>query len=264
MKQRGHKDLFVYMAESEPSPFVHFLSYTDEKENLSKFLAQEIITQSKNSTIKVLDVGCGDASLATSAIARSECGSRIEYIGIEPAGMNVTFAEENLKKMHIEGRIINDYFDEDKLNGAFDLSIASNLYHLEMDEIPSFLQHLRRATSSFGYAYFIYRGESDDILKFRREFEPLLHSEYKQPRTMRDVRRACKGEVLHSPPEAIHSKLIFPESRKEREKLFEFILNISVGQLNRDFIENLHRYVEEKKSVFHTQQVVIKIKGTAQ
>ena len=98
----------------------------------------------------VLELGCGDASLLSSALQ----GTEIEtYCGVDISHYALANAEENMRMHHCNKRIIEgDLLEEvEKFGAEFDVIVAGySFHHLRKEEKGQFFKKCRAALKSRG------------------------------------------------------------------------------------------------------------------
>jgi SAM-dependent methyltransferase len=257
-EQRAFNDLSVYEATGECSPFSVFLRYTNEKAMVGKYLATEFSGLAGKERVSVLDVGCGDGSLAAAALEGSLIPvEAVDYHGIDPVAFNTTQAGRLLDTKNIKGTLMTAPFEGCTLFGNYDIILASNLYHMDTADVPGFVLRLQELLAPSGKAYFIYRADHDDVLDFRRTFEAPLYATFREPRTIKDVLSACESKVRHERIDHIRASLQIPEDAFYSHKIIEFILNTPTDRLEDDVLNDINAYFVQRSGNLNTMQAVM-------
>jgi hypothetical protein len=261
--KRDHKDLYVYEPSGGSSPFEVFLGHTNEKREMSKFLGAQVIALDSVEELRILDIGSGDSSLAMSMLTASGKDlSTITYEAVEPVEHNTSLARRSLASLSIANCIHETRFEDyrPQVGKAYEMILASNLYHLTLDEIPDFIVQARSMlVPSTGLLYFVYRDSADDILEFRSIFESRMYGkDFIRPRTINDVfGRLSEHKIAHQSSYSVGSELKFPQDPLVYNKLVEFILNHDPRTLGQGLQDEIHQYLEVKNFALNTRHAVV-------
>lgn len=257
-KQRPHNDLYVYKSTpAEESPFETYVRNSNEKNVVASYIRTRAMTLgTQPGRISVLDIGCGDGSLAVNAF--SQVSIDVNYTGVEPATNLCTVAHQALNAHLPEPHFINDYFSPELLGDAkYQIIIASNLYHLGIDEVAEFIRQARSLLAKDGELLFIYRGTDDGIAQFRLRFESLLYEDYRLPRNVEDILLACKiAGLSYSSVDDLIAKVTLPENA-EALRIIEFIMNLGVADLPDGMLTEMLEYVSLHNRELTSTQTVI-------
>jgi len=259
--QRDIKDLYVYEPNQleNSSPFEVFLAHTDEKEQLGKLLVDRI-SQLPSTEIALLDVGCGDGSLAASLLA-GLTEKDTSYTGIDPVQFNIDKAAANLQHTHSEIQLRTVGFEDFQAPTKYDVIIASNLYHLGEHEVVDFIHRLQTMLLSTGVGYFIYRDDQDDILTMRQQFESRLYEDFRLPRTARMVINAClSNDITIDNISRLEASIHIPDDKKLKAKILEFIFNRTLDSMPETMQSDIDHFVTARKNTFTTAQKILQFK----
>ena len=264
--QRQLQDVQIYDSKSAESPFMAFLKATNEKTILANKISNIVACNRPKSTenLNILDIGCGDGSMSSMYVkALQNKFNQINFTGIDPVKYNVSKAIENFKTIKTQSTFLINTYDHNFFESQkFDLIIASNLYYLDIAEIPEFINQTSELLSQTGIMLFIYRGPDDQLLEFRNLFERMIYGEYRKPRTMNDVIKTCNKDKLHyQGPISCNSKLSFPKNKQAKDKIIEFILNRDIVDIDRQILELIYHYICKNDGNFKTTQQIIIVKN---
>lgn len=251
--QRDHNDLFVYQNQAaSESAFEVFLRNTTEKAALASYIASKIEEINRPSPgLSILDVGCGDASLLT--LTGKQTSRPFFYTGIEPVPQLCQQAIQNISQTTSSFIVLNEPYGLTALApNSQDLIVASNLYHLHIEEVPLFLLSLKSLLKPGGCILFVYRsGESDGITQFRLRFESLFYEDYRLPRNANDILNICEaGGITGLGPETISSKVIFPEG-EDTDRIIEFIMNMDISNIPQPMRSEMEEFL-----VMHGRELI--------
>lgn len=257
--QRAYSDLFVYESEDfGKTPFDAFLECTDEKLVMGGFIGAKLDNiQAQGQTLRLLDIGCGDGSLAAQAIAAST--QSVEYTGLDPVSSSVEKAKTALGEQGVASVVFQAKFEECDLGDQkFDAILASNLYHLSTEDIPSFLRRAGGLLYPHGNTFFVYRANNDDILDMRRRFEKPLYEDFREPRTIHHVMQAChQVDLPYGSVEEVTATVEIPTDDTRRQKVIEFILNRSVASLDPVTLDHIRAFTEARHNSLRSVQAVM-------
>ncbi len=130
--------------------------------------------------LRVLDLGCGDGSMASSGLSNSRVAA---YVGVDLSedALAKLMEREGLgtNRRAIRGSIPDEF---DKVSGeSFDLVIASySLHHFRSSVKESVLREIHRLLSSAGCFVWIdiYRRGQDSREEYLRRIDRLIHEEW--------------------------------------------------------------------------------------
>jgi hypothetical protein len=155
-------------------------------------------------------------------------------------------------------------FEDSKLptNDKFDSIIASNLYHIELSEIPGFIELLKGSLNEGGQVYFLYRADNDDLVEMQRSCDPIITGENSRVRTMDDVCLALENTgISHNRRGALDSVVDFNNPDIDVEKVIEFILNYKYHDIPSEAKDVIFNMLVSKNGQLLSKQEIIEIQN---
>ncbi len=145
--------------------------------------------------LRVLDLGCGDGSMASTGLSNSRVGA---YVGVDLSedALSKLMEREGLgsNRRTIRGSIPDEF--EKVCGESFDLVIASySLHHFDSSVKENVLREIHRLLSSVGCFVWIdiYRRGEDSREEYLRRIDRLIHEEW-IPMPL-DAREASLGHI---------------------------------------------------------------------
>lgn len=242
--------------KEDVTPFEVYLKYSNEKETSIKQLSKIL---SNLNPKKILDVGCGDGTYLLNSLSNNK---DIDITLLEPSKDLYSKLKENTK--HTRYKCINQTFEQFYENNeqAFDLVLASHLYHFTQEEYNILISQLTSLLEDKGTLIWIERG-IDDITDFKKKFKTkLLPNRYPnnwEPRNYEKALGILKEKSSDTHLVLNNSVLEFPykENLDDVIAIVEFYLNIDWSSIPKDIQEEILSYISSKKGIFNQGEGIV-------
>ena len=216
--------------------------------------------------LKILDVGCGDGSLLSGTLSTLKDRSgipQVTYHGIDPIELNTARSQVNftLDHPHTDTLFFNlGYESFAPENNEYDFIVASNLYHLDLCEVPSFVKSLQNRLGKGGAIYFIYRAEKDELVDLQRICDPLILGYEKEVRTIKDITSSLSAVGIgYEDMGTIESKVNLKSPDANRNKVLEFILNYEYQKAPDELKLKAEGFIGERNGTLISRQGILRI-----
>lgn len=257
---------------SEKNPYETFLSFSNSKKQVSKYLS-ELLNKYASTisvpTLSILDIGCGTGDIIVESLENLlRFGCKINLTGLDLSSDMIGRYKQTLEMF--QGRISNlefikSHWLEAEINFKYYIEIASHI-HIDRKD-PSFwiikmMQNLERD----GIMVFV--NNTDDVLnEFKNKFRPRIfgEGEFKAypPLLSDDVKKFVmdmyQGEV-NIEEIVVPVTITFPEVNSEDfRKLLSFLIgkNTQWDTLENDIRKEISNFIIEKNKVFDCKESIL-------